>query len=173
MKGAALIRVESSETKGPNRSGSGPLFSAVPILSLRRCCYVTCNVIQRRAIVAAIAIGLISLAAVPAAADSSACTHHPFSGGPQVCIRLEGRNEVNSVTAIWTNPPRGENSRRSWLSINGEKVGAGTAQRVGRTLSYTWERMQTGTGKKICVGFAGVGSRIACQSTVYIGDRAT
>ncbi len=104
----------------------------------------------------------------PAAADTSACTHH-FSG-PQVCIRLEGRNHSNSVTAIWTNPSRGTKHRKVSLYMNGRHFSTAQAHRVGSTLSHTWGRFDTGTDTKLCVKFAGI-SRMACEMTRYIGDR--
>ncbi|MGA4867164.1 hypothetical protein ACPB9J_31485 [Streptomyces lavendulocolor] len=38
----------------------------------------------------ALALACVIPSATPAAADTSACTHH--WSGPQVCIRMEGRN---------------------------------------------------------------------------------
>ncbi|WP_455359510.1 hypothetical protein [Streptomyces sp. SYSU K21746] len=108
-------------------------------------------------------------AAGPAAADSSACTHH-FSG-PQICIRLDGRNGWNSVTGIWTNPPKGTRSRQVSLYWNGEHFDTSVATRKGSTLSYTWAGMQTGTDTELCVRFKG-SRRTACETTRYIGDRA-
>ncbi|MFF4602628.1 hypothetical protein ACFY12_07715 [Streptomyces sp. NPDC001339] len=113
---------------------------------------------------------LLSIAtAEPAAADTSACTHH-FSG-PQVCIRLDGRNHLNSVTAVWTNPSRGTERRSVSLFMNGRHFRTAQAHRVGNTLSYTWSTFDTGTDTKLCVKFARI-SRTACETTRYIGDRA-
>ncbi|MFE3688178.1 hypothetical protein ACFXPM_33785 [Streptomyces sp. NPDC059095] len=116
------------------------------------------------------ALACIIPLATPAAADSSACTHHWT--GPQVCIRLEGRNHWNSVTGIWTNPPKTARQRDVTLTLNGWRLGsAQTARRVGGTLSYHWSGFDTGTDTKICVHFTGI-SRVACATTKYIGDRA-
>ncbi|WP_406011170.1 hypothetical protein OG440_37310 [Streptomyces sp. NBC_00637] len=120
---------------------------------------------------AALALALVVPSAAPAAADSSACTHH-FSG-PQVCVRLEGRNGWNSVTAIWTNPPQGVRKRGVRLTLNGHQLGSvQTARRVGRTLSFTWSAMDTETDTKVCVRFARI-DRVACDKTKYIGDRTS
>ncbi|MGW5531776.1 hypothetical protein [Streptomyces xanthochromogenes] len=120
---------------------------------------------------AALALVCVVPAAAPAAADTSACTHH--WSGPQVCIRVEGRNGWNSVTGIWTNPPRGEHTRSVRLTLNGHQLGRPqTARRVGSTLSYHWSGFETGTDTKLCVRFDGI-SRIACDTTRYIGDRAS
>ncbi len=116
-----------------------------------------------------LAVPLVMTTAGPAAADTSACTHH-FSG-PQVCIRLEGNNGWNSVTGIWTNPPKHVKSNAVTLYWDGERFDTSTATRVGKTLSYTWSSMQTGTDTKLCVKFKG-SSRTACEKTKYIGDRA-
>ncbi len=119
----------------------------------------------------AVALACVIPAATPAAADTSACTHH--WSGPQVCVRLEGRNHWNSVTAIWVNPPRSARARTVRLTLHGRQLGrAETARRVGTTLSYTWSGFDTGTGTKVCVQFAGI-SRVACDTTRYIGDRAS
>lgn len=107
--------------------------------------------------------------ATPAAADSSACTHH--MSGPQVCIRLDGRNGWNSVTGIWANPPKHVKKRAVTLYWNGKRHDTSTAKRVGKSLSYKWSNMQTGTGTKLCVKFKG-SNRMACQTTKYIGNRA-
>ncbi|KUF17370.1 hypothetical protein AT728_16345 [Streptomyces silvensis] len=103
----------------------------------------------------------------PAAADSSACTHH--WSGPQICIRLEGRNQWNSVTGIWTNPPKRIKKRTVTLYLSGRRFNSATARRVGKTLSYTWSHFNLGpTGTKACVKFAG-SKRMACQTTSYSG----
>lgn len=107
--------------------------------------------------------------AVPAAADTSACTHHFW--GSQVCIRLMGRNHLNSVTAIWTNPSRGTRKRKVTLFMNGRRYSTAQAHRVGSTLSHTWSTFDTGTDTKLCVKFEGI-SRMACETTRYIGNRA-
>ncbi|SEF16545.1 hypothetical protein SAMN05428942_7293 [Streptomyces sp. 2112.2] len=106
--------------------------------------------------------------ATPAAADTSSCTHH--WAGPQICIRLEGRNAYNAVTAIWTNPSRGTRHRVVTMSVNGRRIGTKVARRVGSTLSAHWPTTDTGTDTKICVTFRGIG-RTACETTRYIGDR--
>ncbi|MFE0654173.1 hypothetical protein ACFVZH_37080 [Streptomyces sp. NPDC059534] len=46
-----------------------------------------------------------------------------------------------------------------------------TAKKVGKTLSYHWSSMQTGTDTKLCVKFKG-SERMACETTKYIGDRS-
>ncbi|MET8218086.1 hypothetical protein [Streptomyces hirsutus] len=118
---------------------------------------------------AALALACIVPAATQAAADTSSCTHH--WSGPQVCIRMEGRNDWNSVTAIWTNPPKSVTKRTMWLTQDGSRVGSKkTARRKGKTLSYTWSSFQQGTDAKMCVHFKGI-SRVACDKTKYIGDR--
>lgn len=120
---------------------------------------------------AALAAALTLPTAAPAAADSSACTHH--WSGPQVCIRLEGRNEWNSVTAIWTNPPRGVTTRKVRLYLDGHQLGyTRTARRVGATLSYHWSAFDTGTEVKVCVRFERI-DRVACEYTKFIGNRSS
>ncbi|MEU2380341.1 hypothetical protein [Streptomyces misionensis] len=119
----------------------------------------------------AFALACIVPAATPAAADTSSCTHH--WSGPQVCIRMEGRNGWNTVTAIWTNPPKSARTRTVWLTQDGRRVGrAQTARRQGGTLSYTWPGFEQGTGAKLCVRFKGI-SRVACDMTKYIGNRTS
>ncbi|WP_331763697.1 hypothetical protein OH738_40195 (plasmid) [Streptomyces hirsutus] len=118
---------------------------------------------------AALALACIVPAAMPAAADTSSCTHHWL--GPQVCIRMEGRNGWNSVTTIWTNPPKSGMKRTVWLIQDGSRVGSKkTVRRKGKALSYTWSSFQQGTDVKMCVHFNGI-SRVACDKTKYIGDR--
>ncbi|MEU0074086.1 hypothetical protein ABZ027_31795 [Streptomyces sp. NPDC006332] len=118
---------------------------------------------------AALALGCIVPAATPAAADTSSCTHH--WSGPQVCIRMKGRNGWNSVTAIWANPPKSAKTRKVWLTQDGNRLGnTQTARRKGETISYTWSSFQQGTDVKMCVHFKGI-SRVACDTTKYIGDR--
>lgn len=119
---------------------------------------------------AALALPLTITTAEPAAADSSACTHH-FSG-PQICIRLQGRNDWNSVTGIWTNPPKHIKNRAVTLYWNGDRFSTATATRVGKTLSYTWTTLQTGTHATLCVKFKG-SNRTACEKTKYIGNRTS
>ncbi|MFE4539665.1 hypothetical protein ACFRKB_32145 [Streptomyces scopuliridis] len=114
----------------------------------------------------ALSVPLVMTTAGNAAADSSACTHH-FSG-PQVCIRLEGTNGWNSVTGIWTNPPKRVKTNAVTLFWNGERYRTATARRVGQSLSYTWKHMETGTNTKLCVRFA-ASSRTACEKTRYAG----
>lgn len=90
-----------------------------------------------------------------------------------MCIRLEGRNESNSVTAIWTNPPKSAKTRKVRLTLDGEQFGRPqTARRVGKTLSYKWTRFEQGTDVKVCVRFSGI-DRVACEKTKYIGNRAS
>ncbi len=109
--------------------------------------------------------------AVPAAADTSSCTHH--WSGPQVCIRLDGRNGWNAVTAIWTNPPKKAKTRAVRLFLDGRQYGsAETARRVRGTLSHTWAGFEQGTDVKVCVKFSGI-KRVACDRTKYIGNRPT
>ncbi|MGW0315393.1 hypothetical protein [Streptomyces flavidovirens] len=118
---------------------------------------------------AALAVPLVMTTAGPAAADSSACTHH-FSG-PQICIRLDGKDSWNSVTGIWANPPKRVKSRAVTLHWDGKRFDTATAKRVGKSLSYTWSNLQTGTDTKLCVKFKG-SNRMACEKTKYIGGRA-
>ncbi|MGA4960343.1 hypothetical protein [Streptomyces lavendulocolor] len=119
----------------------------------------------------ALALACVIPSATPAAADTSACTHH--WSGPQVCIRMEGRNGWNTVTAIWTNPPKSVKKRTVWLTQDGDRVGkAQTARRKGKTLSYTWSGFEQGTDATMCVRFKGI-NRVACDKTKYIGDRAS
>ncbi|MGW0210460.1 hypothetical protein ACWDZ8_33335 [Streptomyces sp. NPDC003233] len=116
---------------------------------------------------AAMAMACVLPAAGPAAASTSACTHH--WSGPQVCIRLNGRNAWNQVTAIWTNPPRAVKTKGVWLTLDGKQLGrTETARRVGKTLSYTWSAFDTGTNTKVCVKFAKI-DRVACDTTKYSG----
>ncbi|RDG33456.1 hypothetical protein [Streptomyces corynorhini] len=116
----------------------------------------------RRSVLTLALAGLtVSLAAAPAAADSSACTHH-FSG-PQICIRLEGQGGQNSVTGIWTNPPADLASRDVSLHRGGRRVATATATRSGKALTHTWPTGDTGTGTELCVKFKG-SERMACQT---------
>lgn len=125
--------------------------------------------LSKRAIPLVVASVLLPIAtAAPAAADTSACTHHFW--GPQVFIRLKGRNHLNSVTAIWTNPSRGTKRKKVTLFVNGKRFSTAQAHRVGGTLSHTWGTFDTGTDTKLCVKFDGI-SRMACETTRYIGDR--
>ena len=113
------------------------------------------------------ALACVITVASPAAADSSACTHH--WSGPQICIRLEGHNGWNGVTAIWTNPPRTERARAVRLILDGHQLfRTETARRVGQTLSHHWRAFETATNTKVCVEFARIG-RVACQTTRYTG----
>lgn len=123
---------------------------------------------MRKIITSAVVLSLaaVPLVATPAAADASSCTHH-FSG-PQICIRLEGKNAWNSVTGFWTNPPAHLKKRKVHLYLDGKHFNTSTARRVGDTLSYTWSNFQTGTDKKICVRFKG-SERMACETTKYSG----
>ncbi|MFD9097800.1 hypothetical protein [Streptomyces collinus] len=119
----------------------------------------------------ALALAVVVPIAAPAAADTSACTHH--WSGPQICIRLEGRNHWNSVTGIWANPPARAGMRKVRLFLNGHRFGsAQTARRVGATLSYHWSGFDTGTDTEVCVRFKGI-NRVACDTTKYIGNRAS
>ncbi|WP_330461534.1 hypothetical protein OIB37_34495 [Streptomyces sp. NBC_00820] len=119
----------------------------------------------------ALALACVVPCAAPAAADSSACTHH--WSGPQVCVRLQGRNSYNSVTAIWTNPPKATKKRGVRLTLDGDQLGVvQTARRVGGTISFTWSTMDTDTDTKVCVRFTGI-NRVACDRTKYIGNRAS
>jgi hypothetical protein len=104
----------------------------------------------------------LSVSAAPAAADSSACTHH-FSG-PQICVRLDGRGGRNAVTALWTNPPANLMSRPVSLYRDGSVIATATATRSGRALSHTWPSSDTGTDTELCVKFRG-SERMACQTT--------
>lgn len=125
---------------------------------------------MKKIILAAVACAaaVVIPSAGPAVADTSSCTHH--WSGPQVCIRLEGRNAYNKVTGIWTNPPKSVKHRKVTLYWNGKVFGTKTAHRVGRTVSYSWGTMDTGTHTKLCVKFAG-SSRMACDTTKWIGNR--
>ncbi|WP_428949850.1 hypothetical protein [Streptomyces sp. cg35] len=123
--------------------------------------------IRTAAAVAAVMCASVITTASPAAADSSACTHH-FSG-PQVCIRLVGHNGGNSATGFWSNPPKSVKSRAVYLTLNGHNYGSpSTAKRVGKTISYTWSSFDMDTDTKVCVRFKGI-NRIACQATKYKG----
>ncbi|MFE3600365.1 hypothetical protein ACFXP3_28440 [Streptomyces sp. NPDC059096] len=104
----------------------------------------------------------VPLTATPAAADSSACTHH-FSG-PQICVRLEGRGARNSVTGIWTNPPDDLTAREVSLLRDGRLVDTAVATRSGKALTHTWPAGDTGSGTELCVRFRG-SQRMACQTT--------
>ncbi|MFD7119762.1 hypothetical protein ACFWAA_22405 [Streptomyces sp. NPDC059922] len=117
---------------------------------------------RRSALTLALAGLAVSLSATPAAADSSACTHH-FSG-PQVCIRLEGQGGRNAVTAIWTNPPREVTSRTVSLFRDGQLVDTATATRSGKALTHGWPAEDTGSDTELCVKFRG-SQRMACQTT--------
>ncbi|KAB7833517.1 hypothetical protein [Streptomyces mobaraensis] len=118
----------------------------------------------------AVAAATLLGVATPAAASSSACSHDWH--GAQVCVRLDGANEWNSITGIWANPPATAHTREMYLYWNGKRFGDPvTARRVGRTLSYTWTSMQTGTDTELCVMIKGSTHR-ACETTVYVGDRA-
>ncbi|WP_033287325.1 hypothetical protein [Streptomyces sp. NRRL F-525] len=116
---------------------------------------------------AALAVACLIPTATPAAASTSACTHH--WSGPQVCIRITGRNEMNSVTAIWVNPPKTTKTRIVQLYSNGKPLfGPERARRVGTTISYTWNTFDTGAHTRLCVKFASI-TRTACDSTTYSG----
>lgn len=117
---------------------------------------------RRCALALALAGVAVSLTAPPAAADSSACTHH-FSG-PQICIRLDGEGGRNAVTGIWTNPPAHVTSRPVALFRNGRFVDRALATRSGRALTYGWPTAETGTEVELCVKFRG-SRRMACQTT--------
>ncbi|MFE4367822.1 hypothetical protein ACFRMN_06085 [Streptomyces sp. NPDC056835] len=117
---------------------------------------------RRSALALALAGLAVSLTATPAAADSSACTHH-FSG-PQICIRLEGQGGRNAVTGIWTNPPREVTSRAVSLFRNGQLIDTATATRSGKALAYSWPAEDAGTDTELCVKFRG-SKRMACQTT--------
>lgn len=117
---------------------------------------------RRAALALALSGVALSLSAPPAAADSSACTHH-FSG-PQICVRLDGQGGRNAVTALWTNPPARLGSRLVSLSRNGQVVSTVMATRAGKVLSHTWPPANTGSGTELCVRFRG-SERVACQTT--------
>ncbi|MFD9453490.1 hypothetical protein ACFWBC_10415 [Streptomyces sp. NPDC059985] len=112
----------------------------------------------------ALAAAVVLSTAVPAAADSSSCTHH--LSGPQVCIRLEGSDVWATPVAIWVNPPKKATSRQVSLYVNGERYrfdrNPATATRVGKTLSYTWNRTQWESEDRICVRFKDI-DRMACE----------
>lgn len=115
----------------------------------------------------ALAVACLIPTATPAAASTSSCTHH--WSGPQVCIRLTGRNEWNAVTAIWVNPPRKVKNRSVRLYSNGKPLfGPELARLVGTTVSYTWSAFDTGAHTRLCVRFTGI-NRTACESTTYSG----
>lgn len=126
---------------------------------------------QRRRLVMALVLaftGVVSTAA-PASADSSSCTHH--WSGPQVCIRLEGRNSWNSVTAIWVNPPKSVRARTVRLFMNGRQFAdAQKAVRVGKTVSFTWSSMDTSTDTKLCVRFK---VKLPCSTSAQHDPRRT
>lgn len=116
---------------------------------------------------AALAAALLLSTAAPASASASACTHH--WSGPQACIRLDGKNGWNRVTAIWVNPPKQVKARTVTMTLNGHRVFRdGMAHRVGDTLSYTWPASDLGTDTRVCVRFAGI-NRVACETTKYTG----
>ncbi|MFD3911809.1 hypothetical protein [Streptomyces sp. NPDC058603] len=117
---------------------------------------------RRWALTLALAGLAVSLSAAPAAADSSACTHH-FSG-PQICIRLEGQGGRNAVTGIWTNPPRAVTSRTVFLFRNGQLIDRATAIRSGKALTHSWPAEDAGNDTELCVKFRG-SQRMACQTT--------
>lgn len=117
---------------------------------------------RRSALTLALAGVAVSLTATPAAADSSACTHH-FSG-PQICVRLDGRGATNAVTGIWTNPPADVGSREVSLYRNGRLADTARATRSGKALMYTWPTHHTGRDTELCVKFRG-SRRTACQTT--------
>ncbi|MFG3496355.1 hypothetical protein [Streptomyces sp. NPDC047928] len=123
----------------------------------------------RRTALAATMAGLLLAPAAPAAASANACTHH--LSGPQICIRLDGRNGWNSITAIWTNPPERLTRREVTLYRDGERLATATAKRSGKTLRHTWPTMNTGTDTELCVAFKG-SRRLACEHTRYVGPRA-
>ncbi|WP_406482552.1 hypothetical protein [Streptomyces sp. NBC_01615] len=56
--------------------------------------------------------------------------------------------------------------------MNGHHFDTATATRVGKTLSYRWAGMDTGTDTELCVRFKG-SQRMACDTTKYIGNRAS
>ncbi|WP_329459207.1 hypothetical protein [Streptomyces sp. NBC_01497] len=114
------------------------------------------------ALVVALAGGALSVTAVPATADSSACTHD-FSG-PQICVRLDGQGATNAVTGIWTNPPAGTTSRTVSLHLGGRLVSTATATLSGKALIHTWPTRNLGSGTRVCVTFRG-SARAACQTT--------
>jgi hypothetical protein len=118
--------------------------------------------VRPAALVLALAGSSLAAAAVPAAADSSACTHD-FSG-PQICVRLDGQGATNSVTGIWTNPPPGTASRDVSLYLDGRLVSTATATLSGKALLHTWAASDLGSGTKVCVKFRG-SARAACQTT--------
>ncbi|MCQ8775048.1 hypothetical protein [Streptomyces telluris] len=101
---------------------------------------------------AAAATTLLSVA-TPASASSSACSHD--RAGAQACSRLDGPNEWNAVTRIWTNPPASEKTRTMCLYWNGKRFSTVTARRVGKPLSYTWSSMNTGTDTTLCIKIKG------------------
>lgn len=125
---------------------------------------------RNRVLVPVLAVLLVVSTAESAAADSSACTHH-FSG-PQICIRLEGRNSWNTVIGFWVNPPKKMKSRPVSLYWNGKHFNTSRATRVGKTLSHKWSSLQTGTNTKLCVKFKG-SQRMACQHTRWVGNRVS
>jgi hypothetical protein len=126
---------------------------------------------RRMCLSTALGLACIVPAAAPAAADTSSCTHH--WSGPQVCVRLEGRNGWNAVTGFWANPPRSATTRTVRLTLNGRQLGGTeTARRRGSTISYTWSGFEQGTNVKVCVTFTGI-NRVACDTTKYIGNRAS
>lgn len=88
-----------------------------------------------------------------------------------MCIRLDGRNGEDAVTAIWMNPPKKVERRVVRLFLDGRRYGTvETARRVRGTLSHSWASFEQGTGVKVCVRFAGI-RRVACDRTTYIGNR--
>ncbi|MEV7683762.1 hypothetical protein AB0O64_35280 [Streptomyces sp. NPDC088341] len=117
---------------------------------------------RRSALALALAGIAVSLTAPPAAADSSACTHH-FSG-PQICIRLDGEGGRNAVTGIWTNPPEHVAARPVSLFRDGQHLDTAMATRSGKALTHGWPTAHTGSNVELCVKFRG-SRRVACQTT--------
>ncbi|MCG6497954.1 hypothetical protein [Kitasatospora sp. A2-31] len=132
---------------------------------------------MRRFVAAAIAAATASLPilagpqAGAATRSSSACTHHPIEGGPQVCIRVEGTGtHVDKAVAIWTNPPAGVNERTAHLFLSGHEVHyPQRATRHGSTLSAEWGWFEH--SGELCVEFDGIRNRRACED-VYDSDHA-
>ncbi|MFD9306825.1 hypothetical protein ACFWCB_29865 [Streptomyces sp. NPDC060048] len=83
----------------------------------------------------------------------------------------------NTPTAIWTNPGKGVKARQVLLYVNGKfyryyrfDTNPATATRVGKTLSYTWNRTQWESEDRSCVRFEAI-DRVACER-VKSTDRA-
>ncbi|MEV7817094.1 hypothetical protein AB0P05_41495 [Streptomyces flaveolus] len=120
---------------------------------------------RRLCLGAVLALAVVLPSAVPAAADTSACT--PHWSGPQVCIRLAGpQRRERGHGDLDQSTEDGEDARGASV-LDGRQYGTvETARRVRGTLSHTRASFEQGTGVKVCVRFAGI-LRVACDRTKY------